>query len=111
MMFVTVQGQTFQLSHLVKYVTHIGQREIGVTESVRNPEPIFGDFRYVELFFVDGSVVQLDGVQTEAFLSFLEGRALVLDLDRVDESALGHIVVHDTAEGGDIILPDQPPGE
>jgi hypothetical protein len=106
MTFVTVNGQTYNLRHLVKYVSHVGQREVGVTESVVEPQPIFGEFRYIELFFSDGTSIALDGIQTDAFLNCLAGWSKTLDLDRIEEAALGHVVVHDTDEGGDIILPE-----
>jgi hypothetical protein len=106
MTFVTVNGQTHNLQHLLRYITHLGQREVGVSESVVDPQPIFGEFRYVELVFTDGAQVTLDAVQSEAFLKFLAGRSQRLDLDSIEEAALGHVVVRDTDEGGDIILPE-----
>jgi hypothetical protein len=105
MFFLTVQGQTYNLDHLVRFVTHTGRRQVGTDESLTDPEPIFEDFRYVELIFSDGTSISLDGPQTEAFLNFLARRSQVLDLDKVEEATVGHIVVRDTEEGGDIILP------
>lgn len=103
MILLTVQGQTYNLDYLVKFVTHTGQRDIGGT-GVTEPEPVFEPFRYVELIFADGVHVTLDDVQTEAFLTYMRRRSFTIDLDRVEEAAIGHVVVHDTVEGGDIIL-------
>jgi hypothetical protein len=103
MILLTVQGQTYNLDYLVKFVTHTGQREAG-TAGLVDPEPVFEDYRYVELVFADGVRVTLDDAQTRAFLTFLRRRSYNVDLDRVEEAAIGHVVVHDTAEGGDIIF-------
>lgn len=105
MLFLTVHGQTHNLAYLLRYVLHEGQREIGATGSLVDPEPIFGPFRYAELIFRDGTRITLDGPQTEAFLKEMRRRGHFVDLDAVDEKALGHVIVHDTDEGGDIILP------
>lgn len=105
MRLVTTRGQTYNLAHLVRYQTHVGTREVGVTEHVRaESEPVFGEYRYLELFFADGSRVELDGIQSAALLRYLKRHAHTLDLDRIDEEALGHVLVHDT-EAGDVILP------
>lgn len=111
MMFVTVGGITYNLAQLVKFKTHIGQREVGATESVVDPQPIFGDFQYLELVFSDGAKVELDEAQTRAFLPFLRNRAPLLDLDKVEEAILGEVLVHGTEEGGDIILAREEAGE
>jgi hypothetical protein len=108
MLALTVRGQTYLLSHLVRYATHTGQREVGTSGAVRDPEPLFAEFRFVELHFADGSAVTLDGPQTEAFFAFLGRHARTLNLDHVEEQTLGHVVVHGTDEGGDVVL-DQPP--
>jgi hypothetical protein len=105
MTLITVGGTTYNLHQLVRFVSHTGQREIGATSSVLNPEPIFGEFRFVELFFSDGARAELDEAQTRAFDAWLAERSQRLDLDMVEEAILGHVVVHDTDEGGDIILP------
>lgn len=107
MNLVTIKGETYNLDLLVKYITHVGTREVGTTEEIVDPRAIFGEYRYVELVFADGSRVELDAVQSSALLQRLAAGGPALDLDRLDESALGHVVVHDT-EGGDIILPDEP---
>ena len=105
MRLVTTRGQTYNLAHLVRYLTRIGTREVGATEHVRaEAEPVFGEFRYLELFFSDGSRVELDGIQSSALLRYLKRHAHVLDLDQIDEDVLGHVLVHDT-EAGDVILP------
>lgn len=109
MLLITVKGQTYHLSQLVRYATHVGQRGVGATTDLVEPEPIFGDFQFLELFFSDGSHVDLDEVQSRAFLKFVVQRATMLDLDKVDEESLGTILVHDTEEGGDIILPAETP--
>ncbi len=109
MIFVTVQGQTYNLGQLVRYVTHIGQRSVSATSDIVDPEPIFGDFRYVELHFSDGAHVALDEAQTRAFLALIAQRGSHLDLDKIDSEVLGTVLVHDTEEGGDIILPRDEP--
>ena len=105
MQLLTVQGQTFNLAQLVRYTLHIGQREVGTTPNGINPVPVFADFRYAELLFTDGSRIQLQAEQTEAFLVHIERHAERLDLDRVETQSVGKVVVHGTAEGGDIVLP------
>lgn len=104
MTLVTVGGTTYNLDLLVRFVTHKGQREIGATDSLVDPQPIFGEFEFVELFFSDGARVELGEAQTRAFLAWIARRSMVIDLDSVDEAVVGHIVVHDTEEGGDVIL-------
>lgn len=106
MNLVTIKGQTYNLDHLVRYVPHMGQREVGVTGSPRDPRPIFGDYRYLELVFVDGSRAELDGIQSDALLRHLAAQGPALDLDLVDEAVLGHVVVRDS-ESGDVILPSE----
>jgi hypothetical protein len=105
MQLLTVQGQTFNLAHLVRYTLHVGQREVGAGAGGIDPVPLFADFRYAELFFVDGSRILLQGPQTEAFLVQIERSAEQLDLDRVEAQTVGNVVVHGTDEGGDIVLP------
>ncbi len=102
---VTIRGQSYNLDHLVRYATHTGSREIGSTGHIaEDAEPVFGIFRYLELFFSDGSRVTLDGPQSQALLAFLDRFAERLDLDQIEEAALGRVLVHDT-EAGDVILP------
>lgn len=105
MNLVTIQGQTYNLDQLVRYITHVGSREVGATEEIVDPKPIFGEYRYLELVFSDGSRVELDGVQSAALLRHLAASGTTLDLDQVDEAALGHVLVHDT-ESGDVVLPE-----
>ena len=101
-----IGGETYNLDLLLKYVEHVGQREVGTGGDPMHPEPAFGDFRYVSLHFLDGSAVTLDSPQSEAFLEHVLRRP-VLDLDRVDEQAIGLVLVHDS-EGGDVILSNEP---
>ncbi|GIW86000.1 MAG: hypothetical protein KatS3mg108_0324 [Isosphaeraceae bacterium] len=103
MILLTIQGQTYNLDYLVKYRVHTGQREVA-TSGLVDPEPVFEDYRYIELVFADGVCITLDDVQTKAFLNFLRRRSYTLDLDRIDEIAFGPVVVHDTVEGGNIIF-------
>ncbi len=107
MNLVTIKGETYNLDLLVKYITHVGTREVGTTGEIVDPKAIFGEYRYLELVFADGSRVELDAVQSSALMRRLASEGPVLDLDQVDEAALGHVLVRDT-EGGDIILPDEP---
>ncbi len=105
MNLVTIKGQTYNLDHLVRYIPHMGQREVGVTEEgLTDPRPIFGEYRYLELVFVDGSRVELDGIQSDVLLRHLAAQGPALDLDLVDEAVLGHVVVRNS-ESGDVILP------
>ncbi|MBX6312359.1 MAG: hypothetical protein IRY99_05485 [Isosphaeraceae bacterium] len=104
MNLVKVRGETYNLDFLVKYVEHTGQREAGVRGGPMQGEPIFVDFRFVELFFLDGSRVTLDAPQSEAFLARYAGGEAVLDLDRIDAEILGPVLVRDT-QAGDVILP------
>lgn len=106
MNLVTVKGQTYNLDHLVRYISHTGQRESGVTEGPDGPRPVFGEYRFLELVFADGSRVELDGIQSEALLRHLASEGPALDLDQVDEEVLGHVVVRDS-ESGDVILPSE----
>ncbi len=106
MILVTIKGETYNLDQMVKYITHVGQREIGATESLINPVPVFGEFRFLELVFADGSHVELDGIQSEALLAFLETRSHQIDLDQIDEKVLGHVVVHNS-EVGDLVLAEE----
>jgi hypothetical protein len=100
-----VRDGFYNLDYLVKFVEHVGQREVGaLREDTGSPRPIFDEFRYVELFFLDGSRVALDAAQTEAFRRAVVDRGPVLDLDRVDEEALGRVLVRDS-EAGDVIMP------
>ena len=102
-----MQGQTYNLAQLVRYSLRTGQREVGAKTNRLDPLPLFAEFRFAELFFSDGSKVELDGVQTEAFLKYLEKQSERLDLDQVETRAVGRVLVHDTAEGGDIVLPPE----
>ncbi len=106
MNFVTIKGQTYNLDQLVRYLSHVGSREIGATGEIVNPRPIFGEYRYVELIFADGSRVELDGIQSAALLRHLASLGPTLDLDQIDETALGHVLVHNT-DVGDVILADE----
>lgn len=109
-LLMTIQAQTYNLDHLVRYISHTGSREVGATEHVRTEaEPIFAAYRYLELFFSDGSRVTLDGIQSQALLRVLSRSAQLLDLDQIDEAVLGPVLVHDT-EGGDVILPARETG-
>lgn len=106
MLFVTVQNKSYNLAHLIYYESLIGQSEVGATATVVvEPEPVFGDFRYVQLVFSTGERVSLDAPQSEAFLAFIGTRSTRLDLDFIEQSTVGTILVHDTEEGGDIFLP------
>jgi hypothetical protein len=104
MHYLKVNGRCYNLTHLIQYVAHAGQHEVGMTNSVVDPEPIFGAFTYYQLIFTDGSSVTLDEAQSRAFAAYMEQRASTLDLDKVEEAIMGHVVVQDTEEGGDIIL-------
>ncbi len=106
MNLVTIKGQTYNLDHMVRYISHMGQREVGVTQGPGEPRPIFGDYRYLELVFVDGARVELDGIQSDALLRHLAAQGPALDLDLVDEAVLGHVLVRDS-ESGDVILPSE----
>ncbi len=109
MNLVTIKGQTYNLDLMVRYLTHVGSREIGATEGIAHEgTPIFGEYRYLELFFADGSTVELDGIQSAALLKHLSAQGPSLDLDAIDEAALGHVLVHDT-EVGDVILGEEEP--
>ncbi len=103
MILLTVQGQTYNLDYLVKYVFHTGESEV-TPPGPADDEPSFKTYRYIELLFADGTNIALDKIQTEAFLTYIARRSLTLDLDRIDELAVGHVVVHGTDEGGDIIF-------
>jgi hypothetical protein len=109
MNLVTIQGRTYNLDLMVRYEARVGTREVGVEEGVAEEgRPIFGEYRYLELVFADGSKVELDGVQSEALLRRLGAQGPPLDLDAVDEAALGHVVVRDT-EIGDVVLGEGTP--
>ena len=108
MQLLTVQSQTYHLAQLVRYRLHTGQREVGAKTNRLEPLPLFADFQFAELLFSDGSRVELVGAQTEAFLKHLEKFANRLDLDQVETRAVGTVLVHDTAEGGDIVIPREP---
>ena len=106
MTWVKVGGETYNLGLLLKFVERTGQREVGAIPDVVAPEPVFDEFRFVELVFVDGTRVELDGPQTEAFLRHVRSDGPPLDLDRVDAEVLGRVIVRDS-EGGDVILPQE----
>jgi hypothetical protein len=112
MNLVTIKGQTYNLDQMVRYIHRVGSREVGVAPEIAHEgRPIFGEYRYVELVFADGSRVELDAIQTAALLRHLEALAPALDLDAIDEAALGHVLVHNT-EVGDVILgEDAPPDD
>jgi hypothetical protein len=107
MKLVKIRDEFYNLDHLVRFVEHVGQSEVGtVGEDTRSPRPVFDEFRYVELFFLDGSRVELDEAQTDAFRRVITDRGVILDLDQVDEDALGHVLVKDS-EAGDVIVPPE----
>lgn len=106
MNLVTIKGQTYNLDLLVRYIPHLGQREVGVTDGPGEPRPIFGEYRYLELVFSDGSRVELDAIQSDALLRHLAAQGPALDLDLVDEAILGRAVVRNS-ESGDVYMPSQ----
>src|SRR5215213_5211191 len=107
MKLMKIHNTFYNLGYLVKYVEHVGQREVGTNEDdPLNPSPQFDDFPYFELFFLDGSRVTLDQEQTEAFLRIAVEGSSTLDLDRVDEELLGAVLVKDPVSG-DVIVPPE----
>ncbi len=109
MRLLTVQGQTFNLAHLVRYTLQTSQSEVGSRADRLDPLPLFADLTFARLYFSEGLSVQLEEVQTQAFLAFIKKNSETLDLDRVETQAVGTVLVHNTAEGGDIVLPTEPP--
>jgi hypothetical protein len=104
MNLVKVRNGFYNLAYLVKFIEHVGQSEVGTaSEDTRALQPIFDEFRYFELFFLDGSRVELDEAQTEAFRRAVTDGSAILDLDQVDEDTLGHVLVTDS-EAGDVIV-------
>jgi hypothetical protein len=107
MNLVKVRNGFYNLDFLVKFVEHVGQSEVGtVHEDTGTPRPVFDEFRYFELFFLDGSRVELDEAQTEAFRRAVTDSGAILDLDQVDEDTLGHVLIKDS-EVGDVIVPQE----
>jgi hypothetical protein len=107
MNLVKIGNAYYNLHYLVKYVEHVGQSEVGtIDEDPLGPRPAFDDFRYYELFFLDGRQVTLDEAQTEAFRRFVTAKGSTLDLDQVDEDTLGHVLVRDTESGDVIVSPE-----
>jgi hypothetical protein len=110
MRWVKIGGSTYNLDTLIRYEQHIGEREVGSRGGIMNPEPIFREFRFVALHFLDHTSVELDGPQTEAFLRCIGADGGVLDLDKVDEDVVGHVFVKGS-EAGDIIMSEEDEAE
>jgi hypothetical protein len=91
---------------LVKYVEHVGQRRSGRSTRIAGPPAGLRRLPFFELFFLDGRQVTLDAAQTEAFRRFVDAKGSTLDLDQVDEDALGHVLVRDSESGDVIVSPE-----